>query len=552
MTTARPCSQMPAAGYDADVLIVGLGPTGAVLAGLLAQRGLSVIVFDKLPDLYPLPRAVGLDHEVMRIVQELGIVDRILPLTEPYRPSDYRGMDGQLIKRLDATPPPYRTGWAPNFVFNQPEFEHRLRARLTEMPRVRAWYPAEVTAVQQNDQCVWADVAAAGMKHRVTGRYLVACDGGSSLIRKSLGIELEDLGFDEPWLVVDMIVSDEKAKELPQTQVQYCEAARPSTFVTCTGNHRRWEIMLNPGDSLSANFPEDELWPLLRRWIKPGEGRVWRAATYRFHGLIAQEWRKGRILLAGDSAHMTPPFMAQGMVQGIRDAHNLAWKLARVVRRASPDRLLETYAVERRPHVAATTHAAISLGRVICERNPERAKARDAALVAEQDGSIRTTFRQNMIPGLSSGVLARACDDAGVLFPQPTVRNLQTGKHGLLDDLTGSNLRLVTSSVLSQQEARELDERLEPLDGCLVSVGHKQPPAARAIEVIETSGTLGAWINEPGHSFTIVRPDHYVYGTAATARDAMRQLETLSAALGAASRTAPEVMAHIADGFPHE
>src|SRR5512134_2832041 len=143
MTTALQCSQRPTVGYDADVLIVGLGPTGAVLAGLLAQRGLSVIVFDRLPDLYPLPRAVGLDHEVMRIVQELGIADRILPLTEPYRPSDYRGMDGQLIKRLDAAPPPYRTGWAPNFVFNQPEFEHRLRARLTEMPRVRAWYPAE-------------------------------------------------------------------------------------------------------------------------------------------------------------------------------------------------------------------------------------------------------------------------------------------------------------------------------------------------------------------------------------------------------------------------
>jgi 3-(3-hydroxy-phenyl)propionate hydroxylase len=536
MATELPRPQITVVGYDADVLIVGLGPTGATLAGLLAQRGLSVIVFDKLPDLYPLPRAVGMDHEVMRIVQELGIVDRVLPLTEPYRPSDYRGMDGQLIKRLDAAPPPYRTGWAPNFVFNQPEFEHRLRDRLTEMPRVKTCFPAEVTAVEQTDEGVWADVVAAGTKHRFTGRYLVACDGGSSLIRKGLGIELEDLGFDEPWLVVDLIVSDEKAKELPQTQVQYCEAVRPSTFVTCTGNHRRWEIMLNPGDSLSADYPEDELWPLLRRWIKPGEGRVWRAATYRFHGLIAKEWRKGRILLAGDAAHMTPPFMAQGMVQGIRDAHNLAWKLDRVVRGISPDRLVDTYAVERRPHVEATTRAAIALGRVICERDPERARARDATLVAEQGGSIRTTFRQNLIPGLSSGVLAENGSDAGVLFPQPTVRNLQTGKSGLLDDMTGSHLRVVTSTVLTEQDAKGLDDRLAPLDGCLVSVGQSQPPAAHAIEVIETAGTLGAWMKERGHSFAVVRPDHYVYGTAATVPDVLRHLDSLSAALSATSQ----------------
>jgi 3-(3-hydroxy-phenyl)propionate hydroxylase len=528
MTTEPSRPQGPAGEFDADVLIVGLGPTGATLAGLLAQRGLTVIVFDKLPDLYPLPRAVGLDHEVMRIMQELSIVDRVLPYTEPYRPSEYRGMSGQLIKRLDAAPPPYRTGWASNFVFNQPEFEHQLRDRLAEMPRVKTHFPVEVTAFGQDASSVWAEFVEGATRQRVSGRYLVACDGGSSSIRKELGIELQDLEFHEPWLVVDVIVTDEKARELPQTQVQYCEAERPCTFVTCTGNHRRWEIMLNPGDSLSAEYPEDKLWPLLSRWIRPGEGTLWRAATYRFHGLIAKEWRRGRVLLAGDAAHMTPPFMAQGMVQGIRDAHNLAWKLAQVLRDTSPDSLLDTYVVERRPHVEATTRAAIELGRVICERDPERAKARDVALLMEQGGTIHTTVRQNMIPALNSGVLAHGSPGAGVLFPQPVVYNQRTGRSGLLDDVTGSRLRLVATAVMEEREAAEIDHLLQQSDGCLVSLVPGQPSSARAIEVSETAGCLGSWMNELRQSYAIVRPDHYVYATAATASEALQHLKSIT------------------------
>ena len=207
--------------------------------------------------------------------------------------------------------------------------------------------------------------------------------------------------------------------ELPQTQVQYCEPERPCTFVVGPGNHRRWEVMLKPGDSLSADFPAEELWPLLARWVKPGEVKLWRAAAYRFHGLVAERWRSGRILLAGDSAHMTPPFMAQGMVQGIRDAQNLAWKLTRVLEAKSPGALLDSYGTERTPHVKATTTAAIALGRVICERDPERAKARDAKLLAEHDGEIRTTIRQNMIPDIACGIIAHDSPGAGSLFPQP-------------------------------------------------------------------------------------------------------------------------------------
>jgi len=197
---------------EVDALVVGMGPAGATLAGLLGLRGLRVAAFDRLPDLYPLPRAIGLDHEVMRIAQELGVSDRLQPFIAPYRPSEYRGMDGQLIKRLDAAPPPHRLGWSPNYVFEQPAFERILRARLTELPTVSTTTSAEVVAVGQDADHAWADVVLPGDSRptRHTAPFLIACDGGSSPIRKQLGITLEDLGFDEPWLVLDAIVSEEK------------------------------------------------------------------------------------------------------------------------------------------------------------------------------------------------------------------------------------------------------------------------------------------------------------------------------------------------------
>ncbi len=391
-----------------DVIVVGLGPTGAALAGLLGQQGVRVAVLERLPSLYPLPRAIGLDHEAMRILQELGVADRMGPYLGAYRPSEYRGMDGQLIKRLDTQPEPHRLGWAPNYVFNQPGLEGVLRARLAELEGVQVHLEAEVVATGQDEAQAWAEVRLAGQADatRFVGDFLVACDGGASPIRKRLGITLEDLEFDEHWLVVDALVPEDKLAQLPQTQVQYCEAARPSTFVVGPGHHRRWEVMLLEGDSLSPDFPEEELWPLLARWIRPGEATLWRAAAYRFHGLVAHEWRRDRVLLAGDAAHMTPPFMAQGMVGGLRDAHNLAWKLVRVLRGESPDTLLDTYTEERRPHMRQTVMTSMGLGRIICERDPEKARERDARLLAAHGGEVKTEYRQNMIPNLAHGILA--------------------------------------------------------------------------------------------------------------------------------------------------
>lgn len=518
---------------NVDVIIVGFGPTGVTLAALLGQRGIRVAAFDKLPSLYPLPRAIGLDHEVMRIAQELGVAEKVLEHTAAYRPSEYRGMEGQLIKRLDMAPPPFRLSWAPNYVFDQPAFEGVLRDRVSELETVQVHLEADVTAQGQDADSAWVDVRLKGSdaQTRFTGKYLIACDGGASPIRTRLDISLEDLKFHEPWLVVDAIVNDEKLEDLPQTQVQYCEASRPSTFVVLPGNHRRWEIMLLEGDSLSSDFPDEELWPLLERWITPKDGKIWRAAAYRFHGLVAQEWRRGRILLAGDAAHMTPPFMAQGMVQGLRDAQNLAWKLERVLGGSSPATFLDTYQQERRPHVVETTLTAIELGRVICERDPELARQRDRRLVAEQGGQVRTMARQNMIPPLKFGLLAEGSPGAGLLFPQP---NVKTPKfEGRLDDLSGRGIRVAVLGQLDPIHETQLHGLLELCGGALIHFGSSVPANPNTIQVEEVESVMSTWLASLDRSVVIGRPDNYVYGTAKTPADAVAMLQQLLRSLTA-------------------
>lgn len=516
------------------MIIVGLGPTGATLAGLLGQAGLQVAVFDRLPDLYPLPRAIGLDQEAMRIVQELGLAERMAPHIAAYRPSEYRGMDGGLIKRLDTLPPPHRLGWEPNYVFDQPSFERVLRARLAEMPNVQVFLKAQVEATGQQPDAAWAQVTLAGdtQPTRFEARYLVACDGGASPIRKRLGITLEDLDFDEHWLVVDAVVPDELLAHLPQTQVQYCEAGRPATFVVGPGNHRRWEIMLLEGDSLSPDYPPEQLWPLLERWIRPGQVRLWRAAAYRFHGLLATQWRQGRILLAGDAAHMTPPFMAQGMVSGLRDAHNLAWKLRRVLAGRSSDALLDSYAQEREPHVRQTILTAMALGRIICERDPARARERDARLRAAHGGLVKTEYRQNMIPDLRHGLIAPQAPLAGTLFPQPRASAGDT--QALLDDLTGARVRIVVRGALDAGMRQAFLDALAPLDGVLVQlVEDSQATCATgpALAVVDTSALIASWLAELGQQVAIVRPDHYVYGAAEDGARGLALLRSFAASL---------------------
>ncbi|PTB19223.1 2-polyprenyl-6-methoxyphenol hydroxylase [Trinickia symbiotica] len=526
---------------DFDLIIVGLGPVGAVAANLAGEAGLRTLVLEKSLTVFDKPRAMGFDQEVMRIFGDLGLADKIAPYVMPYRPSEYRTTDSSVIRRIEAAEAPFQLGWAPNYVFMQPQIESALRENLARFPSVTVKLGAHVDAVTSGEDgasvMVVESPSESNASRTYRSRYVLSCDGGASPIRTGLGLEMEDLDFDEPWLVVDVVLKDGCGASLPTTNVQYCEIERPCTFVVGPGQVRRWEFMINAGESPTQVMEPAFVRRLISRWLDESEYDIWRASSYRFHALVLRQWRSGRIFFLGDAAHMTPPFLAQGMCQGIRDAANLIWKLSLVNRGTAGPLLLDTYQAERLPHVKQTTLVTKSLGKLICERDPAAARQRDQRLLEEMAANPRGTVRQSLIPGLAAGFLsASAHGPRGQLFPQPLVK-LPDGRQCLLDQATGATFRLVVQddadAAVIERIAAECDAvRDIPVE--LVVIGTEPPgPNAPPYTCQDSDGMLVGWMRRHACSAVIARPDHYVYGACHQAEDACAMIRELAAALRA-------------------
>ena len=480
-----------------EVAVVGFGPAGAIAACWLGQTGIRTLVLDKSRRIWDIPRAVAIDHEILRVLQNLGIVDKILPYTAPFGASEHFGVEGQLIRRIDVVRPPYPMGYLPTMVFSQPPVEKLLREHAAQHATVEVRLGEEVIALRQAHDHVSLELQSDdGTKSAVTARFVIGCDGASSRIRQCLDVKLDDLGFDEPWMVVDVLVDEASLALLPGTAAQFCNPARPVTYIIGPGNHRRWEIMLLPGEEPAAMEREQRVWELLSPWLKPGQGKLWRASCYRFHALVAQQWRKGDVFLAGDAAHQQPPFIGQGMCQGIRDVTNLAWKLNAVLREGAGDALLNTYAEERSRHVYTLTSRIKEIGRHICERDPEAARLRDALLLKQGGGSAPTVTRQEIVPGLEGGLLDPLGGNAtGTLFPQPWI--LSSHGAALLDDIVGHGWRLFLDG--RQVGAPDLDRKLAT------------PVVIGGRGLLDRDSVVANWFDRQQCVAALVRPDHYVY-----------------------------------------
>lgn len=487
----------PAMPHDVEVAVIGYGPVGTVLTGLLARRGIRVAAFERGADVFTLPRAAHFDAEIARTFQLLGVMEAILPSTAATSGMDFVDAEDRVLMSFEAEEDEIAEGWPRSFMFYQPDVERALRARVAELPSAAVHLEHEVLAVDDRGDGVAITVRdlPTGAERTVTAGYVVGCDGARSLVRTAMGTTLEDLAFDQPWLVVDVMLRGEAA--LPARPTQYCTPARPATFIPSAGAHRRWEFMLLPGEDAVAMETPERIRSLIRPWVDPDVVEIIRSAVYSFHALIARRWRSGRLLIAGDSAHQMPPFLGQGMCAGIRDAANLEWKLTRVLRGLSDPSLLDTYETERAPHVRQFIETAVSAGRIIQTTDPEEAAARDAFLLDRANDRPPTPTVPPIGPGL--GDPAEPHRHARVAQPIDA-------SGARRDDLLGDEVTLLVDRAAWSGLAPEARAR------------------AGALPVVD-SDLLAPWLETLGVVAVVARPDRHVLASATAADGIAKMVE---------------------------
>ncbi|MBS0473232.1 MAG: bifunctional 3-(3-hydroxy-phenyl)propionate/3-hydroxycinnamic acid hydroxylase [Proteobacteria bacterium] len=466
-----------------DVLVVGGGPTGITLGLLLARAGVRTLVIDKEADIYPLPRAAHIDHEIVRIFQELGIAESVMATSRRSSRYDFLTAGGEVLMRFEGMDRIGPGGWPAGNMIHQPSIEAALREggrKLDTLDLRTGW---TWTGCREDAAGTVSTVTTPDGETEILARYIVGADGARSPVRNAAGIEFDDLQFDEPWLVIDTIVHD--PERLPKINLQICDPARPTTCVLMGEGRHRWEFMLKPGESAEQVLDDAFIAALLKPWNVDGAITLERKAVYRFNAKVATQWRKGRLLLAGDAAHQMPPFAGQGLCTGLRDAANLAWKLAAVLRGAD-DRLLDTYQQERDPHVRPIIAMAMMMGRTVCITDPAAAKARDEQMLAARGQPPAGGLGHQPF---SAGCLVEGSAGAGSYFPQ-TLASEQK-----LDDELGTGPWLIARSKTLPSNS---DVKI-----------------ARTTTLGEFGAPLEAWLEKHDAEAVLVRPDRYVFGTGA-------------------------------------
>ena len=501
-------------GVDYDVAIVGHGPVGSALAILLAQRGRSVVVLERWPQPYPLPRAVHYDHEAGRILQSCGIGDALGGISEAAEVYEWRNGSGTALLRfgrrgLGAS------GWPQSSMFHQPAFEGLLAERVAELPSITVRRGFEVTGLDRDSTCVTLRGRSIdGIEEAVTSRFAVGCDGANSTVRDLIESPVHDLGFFYDWLIVDVVLDEPRVFDPPNLQI--CDPSRPSTAVSGGPGRRRWEFMRLPDETIDELNDEKKAWALLAPWdVHPGNARLDRHTVYTFQARWVETWRSERVFLAGDAAHQMPPFAGQGMCAGLRDAANLAWKLDLVVDGRAGDHLLDTYQTERAANVAAVIDFSIELGKVICVDDPLQATARDEVMSAGLVAGEVTLVPE--LPGIDDGLIDRASPHAGRLFVQGFMES--RGQRIRFDDAVGAGWRLVTTTRCADVDL-SVATWFASIGGRIVQVGDDST-------LSDPDGTYKDWFATHGVVAVLQRPDFYVYGTAVDAPGAVALLRRL-------------------------
>jgi 2-polyprenyl-6-methoxyphenol hydroxylase-like FAD-dependent oxidoreductase len=507
-------NQKYSTNFDADVAIVGGGPVGTLLAILLAKKGKQVTLIERWTNAYGRPRAVTYDHEIARILATLGIDSENDPAInfhdELYYWKDAKGENLQIVDWQSTS----ASGWRVRYWFNQPDLEARLTRIADTLPNIKQLRGWQGVALEQDDEGVTLslkqnpeEAGMSGESKTLRAKFVAGTDGANSFVRESLSIENEDRGYFFDWLILDMIPNGDY--EMKPAQWQLCDPKRPTTIVPGGPGRRRWEYMLLPDESVEEMQKPERAWELLKPWgLTPENAQLERSTVYRFQARWAKVWNKGRCALAGDAAHLMPPFAGEGMCAGMRDAVAMSWRLNAILEGKSGIELLDSYTTERLEHAKHYINFSQELGKIICISDEKQAAERDAKMkadLAERNNQPVPTD----ICKLGHGAWCADAAHAGELSVQGVVE--AKGVRDRFDQAVGQGWVLIglntdpAAALTSEQR-----EQLEMLDGIAVKVGS----AGTSCDAVDVDGTYAKWLDEIGAKYVLLRPDFYVAATA--------------------------------------
>ena len=519
-----------------DVLVIGYGPVSQILSLILGRQGRRVAVVERWLQRYPLPRAVCVDHEMFRMLSAVGLRDDLPEVSHPAPPYRWFNADWRELLHIDWSRPSTSGGTEVNFV-HQPTLEEMFDRAVDTQPTVTTELGLEAIGIVEHDDHVVVTMRELDTTttRDFRARFVVGADGANSLVRRVVGGAQLDLGFEADWLVVDILPNEDVTLDVPEA-AQWCNPMRPTTIVPAGiregRKFRRWEFMRLPGESRESLETDERAWELLEPWVRRDQAKLVRQKVYTFRSLLAERWRRDRLMIVGDAAHVMPPFMGQGMCAGLRDDWNLAWKLALVLDGKADMGLLDTYEAERRPHVEQAIAMSIYLGRLICMPDPVEAEIRDRAFL---EGSMPPL---PMFPHLTAGIIDHAdtgepASVAGRLCPHGIIRH--RGRTGRFDDLVGIGFTLLLRHAPSPALLETIHAgRWRGMFGNRVL--HFADHAAEAETTdaaFDLDGRFIAFMDHHGLEAMIARPDYYLFGGASTLGSTPALLERFADALTA-------------------